>query len=64
MKQSHSQKTRRNIVGFEAPLELSEEAQRIAEKRMVSVSAIYRQALQQFISNQKTPELATEFIRF
>jgi len=42
---------RRNMVVFEAPLELTEKAKHLADVKMISTSAICRQALQQYIRN-------------
>ena len=64
MKQTHKSERKRNIVAFEAPRNLSEQAQQIADRDMVSVSAIYRQAVRQFIFAQSSADKAPEFVRF
>ena len=56
MKQKVSSKHKRNLIPFEAPLKLSEETKRIAERKMVSTSVICRQALNNYIlaDNEET----------
>jgi len=45
------QQLKRNMIVFEAPKELTEKAKHLAEVKMISISAICRQALLQYTSN-------------
>ena len=45
------QSLKRNMMVFEAPIELSSKAKHLADTKMISTSAICRQALQQYLSN-------------
>ena len=47
------QHTKRNMMVFEAPKELTEKARHLADVRMISTSAICRQALSQYIKNME-----------
>ena len=40
-----------NMIVFRAPIELSAKARDLAEAKMISTSAICRQALQQYLNN-------------
>ena len=42
---------KRNMMVFEAPIALSSKAKQLADTKMMSTSAICRQALQQYLSN-------------
>ena len=42
---------KRNIVVFEAPLELTEQVKKIADETYTSTSTICRQALAQYLTN-------------
>jgi len=44
------QELKRNMMVFEAPIELSSKAKHLAEYKMISTSAICRQALQYYLS--------------
>lgn len=45
------QQLKRNLVVFEAPKDLTERAKHLADTKMISTSAICRQALMQYIKN-------------
>lgn len=45
------QTLKRNMLVFEAPIELSEKAKHLAETKMISTSAVCRQALMQYVRN-------------
>ena len=45
-----NQPLKRNMLIFEAPKDLTEKAKGLAEAKMVSTSAICRQALQHYLS--------------
>lgn len=47
------QVVKRNMAVFEAPIELTEKAKQFADTKMISTSAIYRQAVSQFLSNNE-----------
>jgi len=47
-------RTKRNCMVFEAPTELTDKARRYANKKMVSTSAICRQALNQFLEAEQS----------
>ena len=47
------QQTKRNMMVFEAPKELTEKARHLADARMISTSAICRQALSQYIKTME-----------
>lgn len=49
MTTSINKQNKRNVVVFEAPYSLTQKAKVYAEENMVSVSAIYRQALHQYL---------------
>ena len=55
---------KRNLVVFEAPVELTEKARMIAEKTMVSTSALCRQAVSQYISRYEADTEATRYASF
>ena len=54
MTTSNSKQNKRNVVVFQAPSSLTQKARVFAEENMVSVSAIYRQALHQYLYPQKS----------
>ena len=64
MKQQHTKKVNRNLVVFEAPVELTDKARMIAEKTMVSTSALCRQAVSQYISRYEADTEATRYASF
>ena len=64
MKQQHTKKVNRNLVVFEAPVELTDKARLIAEKTMVSTSALCRQAVSQYISRYEADTEATRYASF
>ena len=64
MKQQHTKKVNRNLVVFEAPVELTVKARLIAEKTMVSTSALCRQAVSQYISRYEADTEATRYASF
>lgn len=45
------QSVKRNVVVFEAPLELTKQARELADAKLTSTSTICRQALKQYLSN-------------
>jgi predicted transcriptional regulator len=45
------QHTKRNMMVFEAPKELTEKARHLADVKMISTSALCRQALLQYLNN-------------
>jgi len=49
MNPTRTRKNKRNFMAFEAPVKLSEETKRIAERKMVSTSVICRHALNNYI---------------
>jgi predicted transcriptional regulator len=58
------QQVKRNIVVFEAPLELTEKTKQIAEDFMCSPSAIYRRALSQYISTEEKRKVSEQLVPF
>ena len=64
MKQQHTKKVNRNLVVFEAPVELTDKARLIAEKTLVSTSALCRQAVSQYISRYEADTEATRYASF
>jgi predicted transcriptional regulator len=61
------QTLKRNMMVFEAPIELSSKAKYLADTKMISTSAICRQALQQYLNHfdvynktEKTAETRTQ----
>lgn len=55
---------KRNLVVFEAPVELTDKARLIAEKTMVSTSALCRQAVSQYIHRYEAETEATKFASY
>lgn len=55
---------KRNLVVFEAPVELTDKARLIAEKTMVSTSALCRQAVSQYINRYEAETEATKYASF
>ena len=62
--QKQAKKANRNLVVFEAPIELSEKARWVAEKTMVSTSALCRQAVSQFIHRYEADAEASKYASF
>jgi len=61
---TQEQKSKRNFIAFEAPIELTEKARMIADKTMISTSAVCRQAVSQYIHRYEAEEQPTELVRF
>jgi len=64
MKQHTNNKTDRNVLVFEAPKELADKTKEIAVLEMVSMSAICRKALNDYIINaerKNLPELYASY---
>ena len=59
MIQKHPKRATRNLVVFEAPVELTDKAKMVAERTMVSTSALCRQAVSQYIHRYETNEPTT-----
>jgi len=56
-----TKKDNRNLMVFEAPIELTDKASRIAEQTMISKSALCRQAVSQFIHRYEADTQEKEF---
>jgi len=54
-------KDNRNLMIFEAPLELTDKAKFVAEKTMISKSALCRQAISQYIHRYEADIQAKEY---
>jgi predicted transcriptional regulator len=54
-------KDNRNLMIFEAPLELTDKAKLVAEKTMISKSALCRQAISQYIHRYEADTQAKEY---
>ena len=57
-------KPNRNLLVFEAPVELTERARNVAAETMVSTSALCRQAVSQYISRYEADEQDAKYARF
>ena len=64
MTQKQTKKTSRNLLVFEAPIELTEKAKLVAAETMVSTSALCRQAVSQYINRYEAEEQAIGYARF
>ena len=64
MNQSTTRKNKRNLMAFEAPVILSEETKRIAERKMVSTSVICRHALNNYILADNEETLSGKYPQF
>jgi len=64
MTQKQTKKTSRNLLVFEAPIELTEKAKWMAAETMVSTSAICRQAVSQYINRYEADERATGYASY
>ena len=54
----------RNLLVFEAPLQLTEKAKHIAAETMVSTSALCRQAVSQYINRYEEDKQSTGYVSF
>ena len=59
-----TKKDNRNLMIFEAPVELTEKARIVAEKTMISKSALCRQAISQYIHRYEADIQAKEYASF
>jgi len=59
-----TKKDNRNLMVFEAPIELTNKVGIIAEKTMINKSALCRQALSQFIHRYEADEQAVEYAKY
>jgi predicted transcriptional regulator len=59
-----TQKNKRNLMAFEAPITLTDKARMIAEKNMVSTSAVCRQAVSQYINRYEADNKLTELASY
>ena len=64
MTYTQTKKPTRNLLVFEAPVELTEKAKWMAAETMVSTSAICRQAVSQYINRYEEDEQATGYASF
>ena len=64
MTQKQNKKPNRNLLVFEAPIELTEKAKHVAEETMVSTSALCRQAVSQYITRYEQDEQTTGYASF
>ena len=62
--QRQAKRAHRNLVVFEAPVELTEKARWVAEQNMVSTSALCRQAVSQFIHRYEADAEAEKYSSF
>jgi len=64
MTQKQIKKPARNLLVFEAPVELTERAKNVAAETMVSTSALCRQAVSQYINRYEEDENTTGYVSF
>lgn len=64
MNKISKQKNKRNLMAFEAPITLTDKARMIAEKNMISTSAVCRQAMSQYIHRYEAEKQLTELARY
>jgi len=64
MKQAVKGIPSRNVVVFEAPVELTDKTKKIAEQEMCSMSAICRRALNEFVSGIEADKRTQQFVSY
>ena len=64
MKQDTNQKIHKNVLVFEAPKELADKTKEIAVLEMVSLSAICRKALNDYIMNAERKNLPERYASY